>query len=83
MKANHLTSSSVLNVGQKLIIPGKAPAGAPPAGGGAAAAAAGNVYTVKPGDTLAAIAHASRQHHRRAEAAQQPARAIMCRLARN
>ena len=50
MKTNHLTASSVLNIGQKLLIPGKAPAGAGGTG-------AGSTYTVKPGDTLASIAH--------------------------
>jgi LysM repeat protein len=57
MKANHLTNSAVLNVGQKLIVPGKAPATAPMAGGSAEVAVTGASYTVKPGDTLADIAH--------------------------
>jgi LysM repeat protein len=51
-RANHLTNSSVLSIGQKLIVPGKASMG-----GGAEAVATGASYTVKPGDTLAAIAH--------------------------
>ncbi len=68
-RVNHLTSSSVLNVGQKLIIPGKAPASVPGAAGAAGGSSApgtpgagsetpapGNVYVVKPGDTLAVIA---------------------------
>ena len=55
MKANHLTASSVLTVGQKLLIPGKAPAGAPSAV--AEPVAGGSVYTVKANDTLAGIAH--------------------------
>ena len=54
-KANKLTSSSRLSVGQKLIIPGKAPAGAATAPGGADTGMAAT-YTVKPGDTLAGIA---------------------------
>jgi LysM repeat protein len=53
MKANHLTNSSVLSIGQKLIIPGKAMA----AGANAEVPVSGATYTVKPGDTLAAIAH--------------------------
>ena len=57
MKANNLTSSSVLNVGQKLIVPGKAPAGAPGSFGGGDAAVTGATYTVKGGDTLVSIAH--------------------------
>jgi LysM repeat protein len=56
MKANHLTSSSVLDVGRKLIIPGKAPAASSGTSNSAEPAAAGAVYTVKAGDTLAAIA---------------------------
>jgi LysM repeat protein len=54
-KANKLTSSSRLSVGQKLIIPGKAPAGAATVPGGANTGM-GAAYTVKPGDTLAGIA---------------------------
>lgn len=52
-KANKLTGSSRLSVGQKLLIPGKAPAGVSAArtGGGAAF-----TYTVRAGDTLAGIA---------------------------
>ena len=42
MKANHLTSNSVLDVGQKLIIPGKAPAAAPGGSGSAEPLAAGS-----------------------------------------
>jgi len=57
MKANHLTNSSVLNVGQKLLVPGKAPAASPMAVGGMETAATGATYTVRPGDTLADIAH--------------------------
>jgi N-acetylmuramoyl-L-alanine amidase len=57
MKANNLTSNSVLSVGQKLIIPGKAPAGAATAGSAAEPAVTGASYTVKAGDTLAVIAH--------------------------
>jgi LysM repeat protein len=57
MKANHLTNSSVLNVGQKLIVPGKAPVAGSMTGGSAEVAMAGASYTVKPGDTLAEIAH--------------------------
>ncbi len=49
-RANRLTNSSRLTVGQKLIIPGHAPSVGPSAGTGAAA------YTVKPGDTLSIIA---------------------------
>jgi LysM repeat protein len=55
MKTNHLTNSSILNVGQKLIIPGKTPEGAAP--GNLEPVVAGASYTVKPGDTLASIAH--------------------------
>ncbi|MDD2762447.1 MAG: LysM peptidoglycan-binding domain-containing protein [Opitutaceae bacterium] len=51
-KANKLTSNSRLSVGQKLIIPGKAPAGA----AGSADPGMAATYTVKPGDTLASIA---------------------------
>jgi LysM repeat protein len=54
-KANKLTSNSRLSVGQKLIIPGKTPAGAATAPGGADTGMAAT-YTVKPGDTLAGIA---------------------------
>ena len=36
-RANHLTSTSVLTIGQKLIIPGKAPAGAPSSSGAGSA----------------------------------------------
>ena len=54
-KANKLTSNSRLSVGQKLIIPGKTPAGAATALGGADTGMAAT-YTVKPGDTLAGIA---------------------------
>ncbi len=50
-KANRLTSNSRLSVGQKLIVPGRAPSVAPAAGTGAGAG-----YTVKPGDTLSNIA---------------------------
>jgi len=59
MKANHLTNSSVLNVGQKLLVPGKAPVASSSsmAGGGTEIAVTGPSYTVKPGDTLAEIAH--------------------------
>jgi len=49
-RANRLTSNSRLHVGQKLIVPGKAPSVAPAAG------TAASTYTVKPGDTLSAIA---------------------------
>jgi len=56
MKANHLTSNSVLDVGEKLIIPGKAPAAASGGSGSAEPLAAGAVYKVKAGDTLASIA---------------------------
>ncbi|MFA5058069.1 MAG: LysM peptidoglycan-binding domain-containing protein [Opitutaceae bacterium] len=54
-KANKLTSNSRLSVGQKLIIPGKAPAGSA-AAAGSMDAGLGATYTVKPGDTLASIA---------------------------
>jgi LysM repeat protein len=54
-KANRLTSNSRLSVGQKLIIPGMAPAGAATARGGANTGMAAT-YAVKPGDTLADIA---------------------------
>ncbi|HXN35698.1 MAG TPA: LysM peptidoglycan-binding domain-containing protein, partial [Opitutaceae bacterium] len=64
--ANNLKSTSVLHIGQKLIIPAKtAPAAAPMAGAGAAAAApepaekpSGETlrHTVKPGETLGGIA---------------------------
>ncbi len=57
MKANHLTNSSVLSVGKKLIIPGKTGDGAAP--GNPEPAVSGASYTVKPGDTLASIAHRS------------------------
>ena len=57
MKANHLTNSSVLSIGQKLLISGKAPAAA--ADSGAETPVTGASYTVKPGDTLAGIAHRS------------------------
>ena len=53
-KANKLTSNSRLSVGQKLIIPGKSPAGA--AAPSAADTGMAVTYTVKPGDTLAGIA---------------------------
>lgn len=52
-KANKLTGSSRLSVGQKLLIPGKAPAGVSAAGTGGGAA---STYTVRAGDTLAGIA---------------------------
>ena len=52
-KANKLTSNSRLSVGQKLLIPGKTPAGAALGGADTGMAA---TYTVKPGDTLAGIA---------------------------
>jgi LysM repeat protein len=52
-KANRLMNNSRLSIGQKLIIPGKAPVTVSAAGGGAATAA---TYTVKPGDTLSGIA---------------------------
>ena len=51
-KANRLTSNSRLSVGQKLIIPGKAPA----AGEGGGGSTAGATYVVKSGDTLSSIA---------------------------
>jgi LysM repeat protein len=54
-RANKLTSNSRLSVGQKLIIPGKSPAGAAAAPGAADTGMAAT-YTVKPGDTLAGIA---------------------------
>jgi LysM repeat protein len=54
-KANRLTSNSRLSVGQKLIIPGMAPASAATARGGTDTGMAAT-YTVKPGDTLAGIA---------------------------
>ena len=64
--ANNLKSTSVLHIGQKLIIPAKtAPAAAPMAGAGAAAAAPEPAekpssetlrHTVKPGETLGGIA---------------------------
>jgi len=54
-KANKLTSNSRLSVGQKLLIPGKTPAGAATAPGGADTGMAAT-YAVKPGDTLAIIA---------------------------
>lgn len=56
-RANRLTSSSRLSIGQKLIIPGKAMAmaGAPAAVGGVEPAAT-TTYTVKGGDTLAVVA---------------------------
>jgi LysM repeat protein len=54
-RANRLTSSSKLSVGQKLIIPGKAMAGAPAAVGGFEPAAT-TTYTIKGGDTLAVVA---------------------------
>jgi len=47
-KANRLTGNSKLSVGQKLIIPGRAPA---------ARTGATATYTVEPGDTLSSIAH--------------------------
>ena len=50
-RANRLTSNSRLTVGQKLIVPGKAPSAAHAPGTGA------GTYTVKPGDTLSSIAH--------------------------
>ena len=52
-RANKLTGSSRLSIGQKLLIPGKAPVSVGPAGAGSAA---GATYTVKAGDTLAGIA---------------------------
>ncbi|HUJ42718.1 MAG TPA: LysM peptidoglycan-binding domain-containing protein [Opitutaceae bacterium] len=52
-KANRLTGSARLSVGQKLLIPGKAPVGVSAA---AFATGAGATYTVKAGDTLAVIA---------------------------
>jgi LysM repeat protein len=52
-KANKLTGSSRLSVGQKLLIPGKAPAAGSAAGAGGGAA---STYTVRAGDTLAGIA---------------------------
>lgn len=52
-KANKLTGSSRLSVGQKLLIPGRAPAGVFAAGTGGGAA---STYTVRAGDTLAGIA---------------------------
>jgi LysM repeat protein len=55
MKVNHLTNSSVLSVGKKLLIPGKSPSGV--ASESAEAPLAGGTYVVKPGDTLASIAH--------------------------
>jgi len=54
-KVNRLTSNSRLTVGQKLIIPGKAPAGAS-AEAAASEAGAGATYVVRPGDTLSSIA---------------------------
>jgi LysM repeat protein len=54
-RANRLTSSSRLSIGQKLIIPGKAMAGAP-AATAVVEPAAGETYVVKGGDTLAIIA---------------------------
>ena len=52
-KANKLTNNSRLSIGQKLIIPGKAPA----AEGGAGEPAPTATYKVRPGDTLSGIAH--------------------------
>jgi LysM repeat protein len=54
-KANKLTGSSKIRVGQKLLIPGKAPASVSAAGAAIGAGAAPS-YTVKAGDTLAGIA---------------------------
>jgi LysM repeat protein len=58
MKVNHLRNSSVLSIGQKLLIPGKAPARVTGGGyEGEATPVSGATYTVRSGDTLAAIAH--------------------------
>jgi LysM repeat protein len=54
-KANRLTSSSRLSIGQKLLIPGKTVAGATASVGGIEPAAS-ETYVVKGGDTLAIIA---------------------------
>ncbi len=54
-KANRMTSNSRLTVGQKLIIPGKAPAAAA-AGEGVPESGGGATYVVKAGDTLSSIA---------------------------
>ena len=54
-KANKLTNNSRLSIGQKLIIPGRAPGAA--AAGGSGEPAPGATYTVRPGDTLSGIAH--------------------------
>lgn len=61
--ANNLTSKSVLKLGQTLTIPtgsSPAPAATPSTGATPAeapSAAGGAIYTVKPGDSLSAIAH--------------------------
>lgn len=58
MKVNRLRSSSVLRIGQKLLIPGKAPAHMAAAGSeGEEMPVSGATYTVRSGDTLVAIAH--------------------------
>jgi len=54
MKVNHLTNSSVLSIGQKLLIPGKAPSAS--FSEAAETPVSGGTYTVKPGDTLVVIA---------------------------
>jgi LysM repeat protein len=54
-RINHLTESSVLTVGQKLLIPGKAPAGSAAAAGSDLGSAV--TYTIRSGDTLASVAH--------------------------
>ena len=55
-KVNKLTSSSTLSIGQKLLIPGKAPGGSAATMGGSDLSS-GGMYTVRAGDTLVTIAH--------------------------
>ena len=55
-KVNKLTSSSTLSIGQKLLIPGKAPGGSAATMGGSDLSS-GGMSTVRAGDTLVTIAH--------------------------
>jgi LysM repeat protein len=56
LKLNNLQPSTIIYPGQKIRLSGSAPSAAPAAAAPAPAATAGGSYTVKPGDTLSAIA---------------------------
>ncbi|GAB3436487.1 hypothetical protein GCM10027517_06650 [Phycicoccus ginsengisoli] len=56
LKANHLSTRSVIQVGQKVRIPGAGAASAARPAASASASVATSTYTVRSGDTLSAIA---------------------------